>query len=182
MTNDAKPVESLLPYERWTEDAMREVALRALEHVGEHGLPGEHHFYLTFRTDAPGVQIPGHLKARYPEEMTIVIQHQFWDLKVDRAKGAMSIGLSFGGVPAKLVIPIASMTAFWDPHVRIGLRFGPPEADEGVAGEDASAEPAALPARENEAATAEDQAESPAAEAPAQVVSLDAFRRRPSRD
>ncbi|EHL97627.1 hypothetical protein HMPREF9946_04066 [Acetobacteraceae bacterium AT-5844] len=182
MTNDAKPVESLLPYERWTEDAMREVALRALEHVGEHGLPGEHHFYLTFRTDAPGVQIPGHLKARYPEEMTIVIQHQFWDLKVDRANGTMSIGLSFGGVPAKLVIPIASMTAFWDPHVRIGLRFGPPETDEGVAGEDASAEPAALPARETEAATTQDQAESPTPEAPAQVVSLDAFRRRPSRD
>ena len=84
MTEDTKPAESLLPYDRWTEDAMREVALRALDHAGTHGLPGEHHFYLTFRTDFPGVAIPGHLKARYPEEMTIVVQHQFWDLKVDR--------------------------------------------------------------------------------------------------
>lgn len=186
MTNDAKPVESLLPYERWTEDAMREVALRALEHVGEHGLPGEHHFYLTFRTDAPGVSIPGHLKARYPEEMTIVIQHQFWDLKVDRPKGMVSIGLSFGGVPAKLMIPIASMTAFWDPHVRIGLRFGPPEEDETQDNADSVIQPAAFPVREaeqtdNPEPNAAEDTEA-VAEAPAQVVSLDAFRRRPARD
>jgi hypothetical protein len=181
MTNDAKPVESLLPYERWTEDAMREVALRALEYAGAHGLPGEHHFYLTFRTDKPGVAIPGHLKARYPEEMTIVIQHQFWDLKVDRAAELVSIGLSFGGVPAKLVVPIAAMTAFWDPHVRIGLRFGPPEVgeEEGSAlapfiGQEAGTYPEAPPADDAPAGTAP--------EAPAQVVSLDAFRRRPARD
>jgi hypothetical protein len=171
MTDDTKPVESLLPYDRWTEDAMREVALRALDHAGAHGLPGDHHFYLTFRTDAPGVQIPGHLKARYPEEMTIVIQHQFWDLKVDRAAQTISIGLSFGGVPAQLSIPIAAMTAFWDPHVRVGLRFGPlPDAEDDVE--------VALP-------LADDRPAEPApaeAEAPAQVVSLDAFRRRPARD
>jgi hypothetical protein len=175
MTDDTKPVESLLPYDRWTEDAMREVALRALDHAGAHGLPGEHHFYLTFRTDHPGVQIPGHLKARYPEEMTIVIQHQFWDLKVDRVAQAVSIGLSFGGVPAKLFIPIASMTAFWDPHVRIGLRFGPPEQVEDLV----------LPAdSQSHAAEAEPEAAAREAEpeAPAQVVSLDAFRRRPARD
>ncbi len=183
MTNDAKPVESLLPYERWTEDAMREVALRALEYVGEHGLPGEHHFYLTFRTDAPGVQIPGHLKARYPEEMTIVIQHQFWDLKVDRVEKSISIGLSFGGVPAKLIIPIASMTAFWDPHVRIGLRFGPQDQEEGMGSEDVVAsEPTAFPARTAAEATEDAPAAEEQPEAPAQVVSLDAFRRRPSRD
>lgn len=174
MTDDTKPVESLLPYDRWTEDAMREVALRALDHAGAHGLPGDHHFYLTFRTDAPGVQIPGHLKARYPDEMTIVIQHQFWDLKVDRVAQTVSIGLSFGGVPAKLSIPIAAMTAFWDPHVRIGLRFGPVSEVEDEA--EAALPPADdLPAEPAEAAPAE-------AEAPAQVVSLDAFRRRPARD
>lgn len=173
MTDDTKPVESLLPYDRWTEDAMREVALRALDHAGQHGLPGEHHFYLTFRTDHPGVQIPGHLKARYPEEMTIVIQHQFWDLKVDRVAQTVSIGLSFGGVPAKLVIPIASMTAFWDPHVRVGLRFGPPEvADLVEAAEIVPAAPSPTEERDKDAEP----------EAPAQVVSLDAFRRRPSRD
>jgi hypothetical protein len=172
MTDDTKPVESLLPYDRWTEDAMREVALRALDHAGTHGLPGEHHFYLTFRTDHPGVQIPGHLKARYPEEMTIVIQHQFWDLKVDRVAQTVSIGLSFGGVPAKLIIPISSMTAFWDPYVRVGLRFGPLDTDEPPA--PLEAEPAA--------AMAEEPAKEAEPEAPAQVVSLDAFRRRPARD
>ena len=186
MTDDTKPVESLLPYDRWTEDAMREVALRALDHAGAHGLPGDHHFYLTFRTDAPGVQIPGHLKARYPDEMTIVIQHQFWDLKVDRAAQTVSIGLSFGGVPAQLSIPIAAMTAFWDPHVRIGLRFGPPEEDETQDNADSVIQPAAFPVREAEQTdnpepdAAEDT--EAVAEAPAQVVSLDAFRRRPARD
>lgn len=172
MTEDTKPAESLLPYDRWTEDAMREVALRALDHAGTHGLPGEHHFYLTFRTDFPGVAIPGHLKARYPEEMTIVVQHQFWDLKVDRVAQTVSIGLSFGGVPAKLSIPIAAMTAFWDPHVRIGLRFGP-------TGEAEEAEDTAEDAPEADAPVAEVAAEP---EAPAQVVSLDAFRRRPARE
>ncbi|MFC3126357.1 SspB family protein [Pseudoroseomonas globiformis] len=181
MTEDNKPVESLLPYDRWTEDAMREVALQALDYAGAHGLPGEHHFYLTFRTDHPGISIPSHLKARYPEEMTIVLQHQFWDLKVDRARGLISAGLSFGGVPATLVIPISALTAFWDPYVRVGLRFP-------------SAEAATVPTSEAEEASAVSAAEQtpdtePAAaaaavveEGPAQVVSLDAFRRRPARD
>ena len=94
---------------------MREVALRALEHAAEHGLPGEHHFYLTFRTDAPGVSVPGHLKARYPQEMTIVLQHQFWDLKVDRDAKRVSVGLSFGGTPSMLVVPFSALVAFLGP-------------------------------------------------------------------
>ncbi|GGG43083.1 hypothetical protein GCM10010964_33160 [Caldovatus sediminis] len=163
MSEEARQTESLLPYDRWTEDALREVVARALEHTAEHGLAGEHHFYLTFRTDHPGVSMPGHLKARYPQEMTIVLQHRFWDLAVDRQVGAFSVGLSFGGVPATLVVPFAAVTAFADPHVRFGLRFEP--RMEGAA---APAEPAAPVAPE-------------AAPAP-QVVSLDAFRRRPARD
>lgn len=177
MTEETRQVESLLPYDRWTEDAMREVALRALEYVGANGLPGEHHFYLTFRTDHPGIAIPSHLKARYPEEMTIVLQHQFWDLKVNREKGFVTAGLSFGGVPATLVIPIAALTAFWDPYVRVGLRFPSAEAA-------ASPSPAPVPAPMAEqaetAAAPADAAAEP--EGPAQVVSLDAFRRRPNRD
>jgi hypothetical protein len=173
MTDDAKQVESLLPYDRWTEEAMREVALRALEHAGTHGLPGEHHFYLTFRTDRPGVAIPAHLKARYPEEMTIVLQHQFWDLTVDRTRGLVTAGLSFGGVPATLVIPIDALTAFWDPHVRVGLRFPSAEGPVAQLVEDAPLPP--MPEQGGEDAAA-------APEAPAQVVSLDAFRRRPARD
>ena len=177
MTEETRQTESLLPYDSWTEDAMREVALRALDHASEHGLPGEHHFYLTFRTDLPGVSIPAHLKARYPEEMTIVLQHQFWDLKVDRSQGFVTAGLSFGGVPATLVIPIAALTAFWDPHVRVGLRFPSAESSAREPAQAAQPAPMAEQAEELPAAAPTEEAESPA-----QVVSLDAFRRRPGRD
>lgn len=160
--------ESLMPYDTWTDQAMRQVAVQAIRFVAQNGLPGEHHFYLTFRTDDPGTVIPPRLRAQYPQEMTIVLQHQFWDLGVDEGDGTpgaghVSIGLSFGGVPSTLIIPIGAITAFADPHVRFGVRFGytPP------------AEPQPPPA---EAATAAD--EPPAATETPQVVSLDAFRRR----
>src|SRR5579862_7358165 len=115
--------ESLLPYEEWMAEAMREVVALAVSHVAANGLPGEHHFYLTFRTDYPGVVMPPRLRAQYPQEMTIVLQHQFWDLKMDQEAGLISVGLSFGGVPASLVIPLGAVTGFADPHVRYGLRF-----------------------------------------------------------
>ena len=117
--------ESLLPYEEWIAEAMREVVAQAIDYAAENGLPGEHHFYITFRTDYPGVVMPPRLRAQYPQEMTIVLQHQFWDLKMDRETNAISVGLSFGGVPATMVIPLAAVTAFADPHVRYGLRFQP---------------------------------------------------------
>ncbi|MBB5692845.1 SspB family protein [Muricoccus pecuniae] len=175
MSDQTPPPESLLPYDRWTEEAMRNVALRALEFAARNGLPGEHHFYLTFRTDHPETKVPGHLKARYPQEMTIVLQHQFWDLKVDRAEQKVSVGLSFGGAAANLVIPFAALVAFWDPHVRVGLRFGEmtaPDAEGETVPEAVESEPLPPPP--------EPQAEKP--ETPAQVVSLDAFRRRPTRE
>jgi hypothetical protein len=165
--------ESLLPYETWTEQAMRRVAVEALRHVAREGLPGEHHFYLTFRTDHPGTVIPPRLKSQYPQEMTIVLQHQFWDLAVDEGDGSdragqVSIGLSFGGVRSTLVIPIAAITAFADPHVRFGLRFR----------YDAPPEPEPTPEPEPPAPD-----EPPPAAPGPQVVSLDAFRRRtPPRD
>jgi hypothetical protein len=177
MNDDAAQPDSLLPYALWTEEALRAVVQEALSYTERHGLPGEHHFYLTFRTNDPGVSIPGHLKARYPQEMTIVLQHRFWDLKMDRATGVFSVGLSFGGVPAMLVIPLSALTAFADPHVRFGLRFQGPAVAEGAAPAEAavaSGDPAAAPA---EAAAA-----APAAPAAPQVVSLDAFRRRPPRE
>jgi hypothetical protein len=156
--------ESLLPYEDWIEEAMRQVVARALTHVVANGLPGEHHFYITFRTDHPGVVIPPRLRAQYPQEMTIVLQHQFWDLKMDTEAGLISVGLSFGGVPASLVIPLSAITGFADPYVRYALRFQPLSPTE-----------------------AEEQPEEPGLEgtvtekpdASPQVVSLDAFRRRP---
>ena len=110
-----QPPDSLLPYDEWVEAAMRQVVARAVAYAAANGLPGEHHFYLTFRTDHPGVVIPPRLRAQYPQEMTIVLQHQFWDLKMDDEAGLISVGLSFGGVPASLVIPLGAMTGFADP-------------------------------------------------------------------
>lgn len=160
--------ESLLPYEAWVETAMRQVVAQALAHAAEHGLPGEHHFYLTFRTDHPGVVIPPRLRAQYPQEMTIVLQHQFWDLKMDRKTGLVSVGLSFGGVPATLVVPLDAVTGFADPHIRYGLRFQPSMPEQ--------VEP------EPQAPTEQPQPDATSEETP-QVVSLDAFRRRtPSKD
>ncbi len=157
--------ESLLPYDDWTEDALRQVVVRALAFVGANGLPGEHHFYVSFRTDLPGVIVPTRLLAQYPQEMTIVLQHQFWDLVVDEAAGLFTVGLSFGGVPTTLRIPFAALVAFADPYAQVGFRF---RAEEEPANDEA-----AVPPGEAEAPAAE---EAPA-ETP-QVVSLDAFRRR----
>jgi hypothetical protein len=179
MTDDAKTSpDSLLPYDAWTENALRQVVVRAIIYAGTHGLPGEHHFYITFRTDHPGVVIPARLRAQYPQEMTIVLQHQFWDLEVDEAAGRFSVRLSFSGIPALLVVPLGAVTAFADPAVRFGLGFQPvmPEATVELTPEStqASKEVAAAPPAE---APSERSAE-PAPEPP-QVVSLDAFRRRP---
>ena len=87
------------------------------------GLPGGHHFYITFRTDHPGVELPQRIRAQYPQEMTIVLQHQFWDLGFNRDTQTIQVGLSFGGVPSKLVIPLDAVVEFADPHIRYGLRF-----------------------------------------------------------
>ena len=119
--------ESLIPYDEIVQDALRAVVGRVLGEVEETGgLPGEHHFYITFKTRAPGVSIPKHLMERFPDEMTIVIQHRFWDLKVEEA--AFSVGLSFGGVPATLYVPFAAVTQFHDPAVEFALTF---QADAG---------------------------------------------------
>ena len=151
---------------------MREVVARALSYAAENGLPGDHHFYITFRTDHPGVVIPPRLRSEYPEEMTIVLQHRFWDLKVDEEAQLMTVGLSFGGIGATLAIPLAAVIGFVDPHVRFGLRFRAPSPPE----TEAEPEPATEPGPESEAKT-----EEPAPQR--QVVSLDAFRRRgPSKE
>lgn len=157
------PPESLLPYDSWAARALRGVAVDALEFAARNGLPGEHHFYISFRTDHPGTNIPGHLKARYPSEMTIVLQHRFWDLAVDRAAQRFSVGLSFSGVPSMLSVPFGALTAFQDPQANFGLRFDPDPTED-------PAPPAAEPVQPTPPAAAP-------AEAP-QVVSLDAFRRK----
>ena len=114
--------ESLIPYDEIVQDALRAVVGRVLGEVEQSGgLPGDHHFYITFKTRSPGVSIPKHLMERFPDEMTIVIQHRFWDLKVEDDN--FSVGLSFGGVPATLHVPFAAVTQFHDPAVEFALTF-----------------------------------------------------------
>jgi uncharacterized protein len=125
--SDALP-DSLIPYDEIVQEALRAVVGRVLGSVAEGGgtLPGEHHFYITFRTRSPGVDIPQRLLERFPEEMTVVLQNRFWDLVVDAER--FSVGLSFNQVPSKLVIPYAAITGFHDPAVNFELRF---QANEG---------------------------------------------------
>ena len=114
--------ESLIPYDEIVQEALRDVVGRVLGEVERTGaLPGAHHFYITFKTRLPGVAIPKHLVERFPDEMTIVIQHRFWDLKVEEE--AFSVGLSFGGVPSTLTVPFAAVTQFHDPAVEFSLTF-----------------------------------------------------------
>ncbi len=119
----SQPVaDSLIPYDEIVQEALRAVVGRVLGQVAASGaLPGEHHFYITFKTQAPGVDIPKRLIERFPDEMTIVIQHRFWDLTVDAER--FSVGLSFGGIPSTLMIPYAAITGFHDPAVNFELRF-----------------------------------------------------------
>jgi uncharacterized protein len=121
MTDDTP--ESLIPYDEIVQEALRDVVGRVLREVEQAGsqLPGGHHFYITFLTRMPGVVIPKHLAERFPEEMTIVIQHRFWDLKVEADH--FSVGLSFGGVPSTLVVPFEAITEFVDPAVDFSLKF-----------------------------------------------------------
>ena len=115
--------DSLIPYDEIVQEALRAVVGRVLGSIEDGGgeLPGNHHFYITFKTGAPGVSIPPHLKERFPDEMTIVLQNKFWDLEV--RDDDFGVGLSFNQIPAKLDVPFAAITAFVDPAVDFGLQF-----------------------------------------------------------
>ncbi|BDI61843.1 SspB family protein [Qipengyuania nanhaisediminis] len=121
MTDDTP--DSLIPYDEIVQEALRAVVGRVLGEIERGGseLPGNHHFYITFKTGAQGVSIPAHLKERFPDEMTIVLQNKFWDLDV--REDGFSVGLSFNQIPAKLDVPYAAITAFVDPAVDFGLQF-----------------------------------------------------------
>ena len=138
--------DSLIPYDEIVQEALRAVVGRVLSEVGEAGdLPGEHHFYITFKTKAPGVDIPGHLLERFPDEMTIVLQKRFWELTVDEE--GFSVGLSFNQVPSTLIVPFAAITGFVDPAVNFALQFQA-QGDDSAPGEHDEAEndpPAAEP-------------------------------------
>jgi hypothetical protein len=182
-------------YDLLTQQALRGVVRNVLVEAAKKGLPGEHHFYISFDTRAEGVRLSDRLRAQYPEQMTIILQHQFWDLEVDET--GFSAGLSFGGVPEKLTVPFEAIKGFFDPSVQFGLQFeeiGDGEAQPAgdVAPKPASKKklpPAAAPAA-TPSAPAPAQAPAPAAAATekpdvpdkpsggAEVVRLDRFRKK----
>jgi uncharacterized protein len=112
-------------YDVLARDALRGVLRRVLTDAATHGLPGEHHFFITFLSSANGVKLSPRLLAQYPEEMTIILQHQFWDLVVTDDR--FEVGLSFGGIPERLVVPFSAIKSFFDPSVQFGLQFEPSE-------------------------------------------------------
>ncbi len=150
-------------YDDMAQEALRGVIRKALDVAKNEGLPGEHHFYISFRTRAPGVSISAKLLAQYPEEMTIVLQHQFWDLDV-RDDG-FSVVLTFNKIPETLVVPYAAVHAFFDPSVQFGLQFEVPKPDAAL---EAEITVPAAPSTEDKSAPKGDSA----------VVSLDAFRKK----
>jgi hypothetical protein len=164
--------DDLMHYPEMMERALKGVVRAALDRAAADGLPGEHHFYLTFRTADPGVDVAARLRAQYPDEMTIVVQHQFWGLETD--DDGVRVTLSFAGVSDQLEVTWDALTGFLDPSVEFGLRFGAErEAAEDDADDTGEDEPEA---------EADDDAAEPAPdnEAPktGEVVALDSFRKK----
>jgi len=198
--------KDLIRYDLLVQDALKGVVRKVLIDAGKDGLPGEHHFYISFRTDFPGVRLSNRLREKYPQEMTIVLQHQFWDLNV--TEHTFEVGLSFSGIPERLLIPFDALTGFFDPSVQFGLKFdsqddeGEEDSEEAGASQPArssAAEPVelkqprkSLPPAEKKPApvakaeppetsgdqAAEGEADEPAGSGTAEVVSLDAFRKK----
>lgn len=173
-------------YDILAQEALRGVMRKVLAEVARTGLPGNHHFFITFLTGAPGVRVSSRLRERYPEQMTIVIQFQYWDLKVTDT--GFEVGLSFSDVPEKLEIPFSAVRGFYDPSVNFELEFD--VKTDGLAAEElaaeASPEPLTIvsekkPKAEKKAAAAESEKKPATADAAtkgAEVVSLDAFRKK----
>ncbi|WP_457106623.1 SspB family protein [Methylobacterium sp. P5_C11] len=205
--------DDLIRYDLLVQDALRGVVRKVLTDAAREGLMGEHHFYVSFRTEAPGVRMSQALREKYPQDMTIVLQHQFWDLNV--TEHAFEVGLSFSGVPERLLVPFDALSGFFDPSVQFGLKFDLSEAGEtpeeantapakpgprGAGSEPGEVRPKAAevatigasapkglpaPAAQGEKSTgkADEKAPRPAAkkegeEGSAEVVSLDAFRKK----
>jgi hypothetical protein len=173
-------------YDLLTQDALRGVVRTVLQDVAQNGPPGEHHFYISFDTRAEGVQLSERMLGQYPKEMTVVLQHQYWDLTVTDT--GFAVGLSFGGVAERLAIPFAAIKGFFDPSVQFGLQFeeiGEPEAQESrEAGKEAITGPVQTKSPATVAPVppsgADVIAEKDASAAPggAEVVRLDRFRKK----
>jgi uncharacterized protein len=179
-------------YDLLTQDALRAVLRTVLADAAKSGLPGEHHFYISFATTAPGVRLSPRMRAEYPEEMTIVLQHQFWDLEVK--EDGFEVGLAFGGIPERLTVPFGAIKSFFDPAAQFGLQFqevaGSANAGQGDTA--AASEPIATgqPAQPTQSPSALPLVPAPANAEPtpapddpqpnagAQVVRLDRFRKK----
>ncbi|WP_414473670.1 SspB family protein [Microvirga sp. M2] len=199
--------KDLIRYDLLVQDALKGVVRKVLIDAGKDGLPGEHHFYISFQTDFPGVRLSNRLREKYPQEMTIVLQHQFWDLNV--TEHTFEVGLSFSGIPERLLIPFDALTGFFDPSVQFGLKFDgqddeedeiaeAPPAPQPIRGSepvelkqprksapaaDKKAAPETAPAKAEQppgeaAPAAKPEAADAAASGTAEVVSLDAFRKK----
>jgi hypothetical protein len=158
------PAQDLMHYDAMAQEALRGVVKAALKRAAGEGLPGAHHFYITFKTDAPGVSGPADLLSKYPDEMTIVLQHQYWDLAPGET--FFSVTLQFSGQPKRLSVPYGAVTRFYDPSVQFLLQFEPPPpAPPGVAKPEDEADAGEAPGE-------------PTAEDGSKIVSLDQFRKK----
>ncbi|AVO43645.1 SspB family protein [Phreatobacter cathodiphilus] len=182
----------LIRYDLLAQDALRGVVRRVLLDAARDGLPGDHHFYITFDTRAPGVRLSNRMREKYPLEMTVVLQHQYWDLIV--TEHSFEVGLSFGGIPERLLVPFDAVKGFFDPSVQFGLQFevAGAEAEKGDTGvreitprPSGEAEPSAVsplpasaPRAEPGDAPKADHPGTDAGAAGAEVVSLDKFRKK----
>ncbi len=179
-TPDTPEVEDLIRYDVLAQEALRGVVKKVLQEVARTGLPGEHHFYITFDTQFAGVRLSSRMRDKYPEEMTIVVQHQYWDLEA--GDHSFSIGLSFDNVPEALSVPFAAVRGFFDPSVQFGLQFEATEDDQAENDGDAEGDGSALPSPPkldkitDAKSEAEDEPEPN--DSSADVVSLDAFRKK----
>ena len=165
--------KDFIGYQALTDAALRSVVREALRRVEKQGLIGTHHFFLTFKTKFPGLEIPEFLHEQYPEEMTIILQHQFSGLRVK--ENHFEVTLTFRKLPATLVIPYEALTAFFDPGVQFGLQFRGAEGDAAPGVAPKMPTPAPEQNREKGGAVPEPPAEKPA---PGEVVSLDSFRKK----
>ena len=157
--------QDLFQYDKMVERALRGVVRDALQRAAEEGLRGAHHFYIGFATEMPGVAVPDYLRGKYPGEMTIVLQHQYWDLEI--GEESFSVTLSFQKQLERLTVPFAAIRSFADPSVNFALEFAGPE----VGSNDTARLPAAIEATPN-------PQQEPEQKPPGEVVSLDRFRKR----
>jgi hypothetical protein len=177
--------EDHIRYDILAQAALRGVVRTVLADVAKKGLPGEHHFKITFVTVAPGVRLSERMRAQYPQTMTIILQHQFWDLAV--CDEAFDVGLSFGGIPELLTVPFEAVTAFFDPAVQFGFQFEMVEAATADAGDATTKAPEKSPGPASRAAKPKKADALPAAEVnedtpnagTGEVVRLDRFRKKP---